>query len=324
MHHIAAGGLGGGGDVGLALSLLEAAHADLGRTVIASFLKCNVDTDRLGDLALAGSLIRIPTGYFPSRRVFEDKIPLVEPRLEDRIYGICVKHDWKTLTEAIDKLADTYTIKQIHSSDIGGDSLILGYEEKLGSYKVDTAAKAVLAYASRELGVKTLITVAAVGAEGGGAELDHEWLAAILLYLDSLGAVKGALPLEVHHLTIARKLLRYGDSGMLSFLVKSTGKPGKARICNAYLCGEYEVKPWYRTVYLLDPEALCDASPLCRSAYGRGWHGLRTRPKTRPPRELVKMYKEARQAGSRIIFERIARKKRITLHALKGLPKNKP
>jgi hypothetical protein len=316
----AAGGLGGGGDVGLALALLDAAGVGFEEAVIASFMKCNVNSDRLGDLALGGSLIRIPTGYFPSRRVFEDKIPLVESSLEGRVYGLCVKHDWRTLVRGVEELVKRLPVRSMLSADIGGDGLVLGYESSLGSYAVDTVARALLAYASRELGVPAAVATAAVGAEGGGRELDHGWLAATLLYLDSLGAVKASIQLSPRNLAVARRLLKHAESGMLPMLIAAVEGATRARICMAYLCGEYEIMPWYRVVFILDPVALCEASPLCRVVRGRGWHGVRGGPpKARPPRDLLKALREVEYLGAPRVFEEIAKRRRASPRRLRKL-----
>ena len=59
--------------------------------MVASFHNCTVTRGRLGDIAVEGSLIQIPKGYFPDKRVFEDKLPLIYPVLEGRIYAVCTR-----------------------------------------------------------------------------------------------------------------------------------------------------------------------------------------------------------------------------------------
>ena len=82
------GGLGGGGDVGLALLLAQAMGLKPGKTIVASFLRCSVKRDRLTGLSMEGSLIKVPPGYFADKRMFEDKIHLTRPGRQ----GLCYMH----------------------------------------------------------------------------------------------------------------------------------------------------------------------------------------------------------------------------------------
>ena len=53
-------------------------------------------------------------------------------------------------------------------ADLGGDGVVSGYEESLGSYKADTVAMALLAQAARQMNVKSILAGGCVGCEGGG------------------------------------------------------------------------------------------------------------------------------------------------------------
>ncbi len=238
------GGLGGGGDVGLALMLARLAGIDLGRVVVASFLKCSVERDRLGRLRVEGALIEIPEGFFAERRHFEDKLPRLFPELRGRVYGICVFSPWRDVEAAIDYLLDEYRPGCSLHTDLGGDAALQGYEEKLGSYDTDALAKAALAWASEERGLNSIIAVGCPGCEGGGEWLDQAELAATLLYLDKLGAIRGVIHPPPTEAWVIEELLRHADSGMLPLYHAALQGLRRAEVRRAYLSGVYEVKPW--------------------------------------------------------------------------------
>ncbi len=235
------GGLGGGGDVGLALILAQALGLKPEEMVIASFIRCSVDKDKLKDLRVKGSLIKVPPSYFAERRMFEDKLHLVEPRLGDRVYVICTRDQWSMMTMGLTHLLDKYKPKCMINTDLGGDGVLLGYEENLGSFTTDTVAKALLYWAAREHGVRTLIASGCVGCEGGGRELSEEWLAASLLYTDNQGALVGVLEPPSNGARVAGKLLGHAESGMLPYYLAALRGEETARIKMAYLSGEYQV-----------------------------------------------------------------------------------
>ena len=174
------GGLGGGGDVALALMLARAMGVGDEDIAVASFLNCSAARSRLRALAVEGSLIRIPPNSLADTRVFEDKLHLAVPGLRGRVYAICTRDPWSHMVQGLTRLLRDHRPGCMIHTDIGGDGAVLGYESSLGSYKTDTIAKALLAEAA-EHGVGSLVAVACLGCEGGG-ELDETWLAASVLY----------------------------------------------------------------------------------------------------------------------------------------------
>ncbi|MCE4617709.1 MAG: DUF1152 domain-containing protein, partial [Desulfurococcales archaeon] len=264
MPNIVIGGLGGGGDVVLALTLAQTAGIEPHNTIITSFLRCSIQRDRLKDLAVKGALIKLPPGYFKyNKRIFEDKISLLDPRYKGRTYAICTREPWKNMEAAIDYIMTIHKPKVLLHTDLGGDGVILGYEPELGSYKTDIIARALLAHTARKHNVKTLIAAGCVGCEGGGVEISQEWLAATLAYLKARGALIGVTTLTQEPIRKAQQYLKTAESGMLPlFLAACKGKK-QARINMAYLHGEYEVKPWYHYIFILDAAKHCQHSPLC-------------------------------------------------------------
>ena len=305
------GGLGGGGDVGLALMLARLAGIDLGRVVVASFLKCSVERDRLGRLRVEGALIEIPEGFFAERRHFEDKLPRLFPELRGRVYGICVFSPWRDVEAAIDYLLDEYRPGCSLHTDLGGDAALQGYEEKLGSYDTDALAKAALAWASEERGLNSIIAVGCPGCEGGGEWLDQAELAAMLLYLDKLGAIRGVIHPPPTEAWVIEELLRHADSGMLPLYHAALQGLSRAEVRRAYLSGVYEVKPWYPKVILLDPASSCRASPLCSQLIGRGEPALRAlaKRKPQPPKEWLALLDWVKRNGPDKAYQRLERRK---------------
>ncbi len=87
----------------------------------------------------------IPRRYHP--RDFEWALKALNPTLP--VYGICMKTSGQEVLGGLDWLAREYSPACTLNCDIGGDSLLTGFEEKIGSYVIDTAARAILAEASR-------------------------------------------------------------------------------------------------------------------------------------------------------------------------------
>jgi len=287
--------------------------------VVASFFNCSVTKGRLRGLAVEGSLIRIPPGYFPDRRVFEDKLPLVAPGLQGRVYGICTRDSWDTMLKGLQALLRRYQPSCMLHADNGGDGIVLGYEDRLGSYKTDTVAKALLAEAA-ENGPRSITAAGCVGCEGGGTELDEDWLAADLYYAMRHGALIGAVEPPLSAARDAELLLRHAESGMLPYYLAALRGQKKARINMAYLHGEYPIKPWYRLVFLLDTKRYCSLSPLCITAKGRGAQPLRMYEKHRPqpPRELREALNQAKRHGIQALMQRVARK-RVSVKTLRRI-----
>ena len=311
------GGLGGGGDVGLALMMAHSMGVGVDRLVVASFLNCSVREGRLRDLAVEGSLIEVPQGYFASGRVFEDKLARVLPGLEGRVYAICTRDSWGEMVRGLGYLLDSHGPRCMLHADVGGDGVLLGYESRLGgSYETDAVARALLAWASERRGVRSLVASGCVGCEGGAAELDEAELAADLLHLDALGALLGALELPRDAAGLGEALLAHAESGMLPYYLAALRGLREARIDSAYLSGVYKVRPWHRYAFVLDAARHCRASPLCRAAEGRGARGLRGYRPARPPREWRDALALARRAGVEAAFQRLERR-RLDPHRLR-------
>ena len=309
--YITIGGLGGGGDVSLAILLARSAGLPLNRVVIVSFHKCTVTRGRLRDIAVKGAVIRIPKGYFPDKRVFEDKLPLIYPELEGRIYAVCTRDTWREMMEGLTHLIDTYKPSCMLHTDLGGDGLVTGYEDSLGSYKTDTVARALLAQATSHTGVRSILAAGCTGCEGGGGELSDEWLATTLLYAEKQGALLGVTEPGREHIGEIQALLTLAESGMLPYYLAALRSKRTARINMAYLHGEYQVKPWHRLVYLLDTAKHCVISPICRQATGRGAEALRNyeKHKPRPPRELRQIYTTIKRRGANYGYSLLDKRK---------------
>lgn len=52
------------------------------------------------------------------------------------------------------------------------------------------------------------------------------------------------------------------------------------------------MKPWYRYVAFIDSSIMCEASPLCKSAWGRGRDGIKGWRSPKPLREYLDLLKE--------------------------------
>ncbi len=267
---IVVGGLGGGGDVILALMILEAYNIGLGSVVVVSFNRCKTRARSFRDIRVEGALVRVPPGYFSSRRIFEDKLYLLEPGLGDRTYIICIGDGFDNVILGLEWIYRRYRPGILLHSDIGGDSLLMGYEEKLGSYKTDTVARASLAYLARRYGLKSYLAAGCVGCEGGGDELNHWELASNIEYAYRNGALVKAMVLPRQTLELGYRVLRYADSGMLPMLLAALRGVKTAEIHSAYLHGKYRIMPWYKCTFILDNEKYCFLSPLCRSLMEKG------------------------------------------------------
>ena len=311
MIKLVVGGLGGGGDVALAIMMVKAAGINLGDVPILSFRGCSIRRGRLKDLVVEGALIEVPStrggSYFASRRVFEDKLHLMGVSTKG-VYVICTKESWEDMVEGLNWIMKSYRPSCLVHTDIGGDAIVLGYEERLGSFKADTVARALLAHASKRYGVRSLIASAAVGAEGGGEELSLEWLAADLEFLRSKGALIAVttLPREVYR--IGEEFLKHADSGMLPIYLASIKGEKEVKVNMAYLHGKYVIRPWYRYVFVLDSLKHCDLSPLCKLALGQGIHALTNYKGRKVPPELKPYLRRVSKVGVEGIFSSLVKR----------------
>ncbi|MCE4629831.1 MAG: DUF1152 domain-containing protein [Desulfurococcales archaeon] len=269
-REIVVGGLGGGGDVILALMILKAYNVNLGNIVVVSFNKCRIGKERLHDIQVDGALVRVPPNYFPSRRIFEDKLYLIEPGLANHTYIVCTRDSFNDVVKGLEWIIERYNPRFMLHSDIGGDSLIMGYEHRLGSYLTDTIARAVLTIIARKYGVRSYLAVACVGCEGGGGELDPHELAANLKYASGKGALVKTIILPRDTVKTGYSVLRYADSGMLPMFLAALQDKREVIIHRAYLYGKYKIEPWYKCIYILDNPRFCEISPICKNLVGRG------------------------------------------------------
>ena len=294
------GGIGGGGDVGLAAVIVEDVGLRGSVSAIASFNRCSRRTAPGGLERVAGALYRVGRGARLGRRVFEDKLPLVAGWARE-VYILCAEDPWPWLVEGLEWLLDRYGVSCMVHADTGGDALVTGYEREMGSYTVDTVARAVLASVSERRGVRSILAVGAAGGEGGGRELGLDDLAATLSLLDSEGAILGAFAPRRESLALARALLGLAESGMLPLFLRAAEGARVARISMAYLYGEFEVKPWYRYVILVDTVRACRISPVCAVAVGRGVTGVRRWASRRRglDKRVARLYERARSTLER-------------------------
>ena len=232
--------------------------------------------------------------------MFEDKLPLIYPGLEGRIYAVCTRDTWRETMEGLMHLIDTYKPSCMLHADLGGDGLVTGYEETLGSYKTDTTARSLLAHTANHSGARRILAAGCTGCEGGGDELSDEWLAATLLYAEKHSALIGVTESSMDYTGEIKAFLALAESGMLPYYLGALRGKRTARINMAYLRGEYQVKPLHRKVYVLDTVKHCGISPICRKATGRGVEALRNYEKYKPmpPRELRQIYTTIKRRGA--------------------------
>ena len=282
------GGLGGGGDVGLALILAHELFRVGFRTYVVSFIPYSVKG--FGGERVSGALVRPVRGRNYGYRVFEDKLyRLGVP--EDSVYVVCVEEPIEEVLEAMDWVARVLRPACTLHTDLGGDGLVLGYEKKLGSYDTDAVARAALAYLARRWGIPARVGIGGLGAEGGGREINVWELVADLHYLRSKGALLTVLDPDPSDAWIGHELLRYASSGMLPmYLHALEGIVGLVRIYAAYLRGKYRVEPHYRYVFVLDALKHCELSPLCVEAGKHGLRGIEGWVRREPSRELRRLY----------------------------------
>ncbi len=172
---------------------------------------------------------------------------------------------------------------------MGGDSILLGYESRLGSYITDTVATASLYWLSSQYGIRTILAIGSFGAEVGGSELNLEEIVLTLIYLMERETLLGIWIPRIEHTTIAWSLLSMAESGMLPMFLHSVAGRSRVRIKQAGLNGTYNIKPWYKYVFFLDPSRLCKLSPLCREVLGKGRTGIKQWVTPKPPAEYVKI-----------------------------------
>ncbi len=290
MGWVVVGGLGGGGDVGLAAILASMLRGV--RVVYASFSGCH--PERYRGRRVAGSLVE-PGEYHP--RDFEWALSRAFPGAE--VYRLCVAGGFEGVMEGLRWLDRRYSPKCTIHADIGGDGLLTGYESSLGSYRIDSIARAALAEASERLGWKSLVAVGGLGLEGGRRrELDLGELVAGLLYYEDMGALLGVVEPPSDRAGIAWRLMHPGRemvSVMLPLYAAALRGKTAFRVEKGYSTGLHRIDWWAKYVFILDARRSCEASPLCttaRSDWNKIW-GPWSPPK--PPRGYLKALRKARQ-----------------------------
>ena len=304
------GGLGGGGDVGLALILAES--AGLKSRVWASFAGCSPERAwRRGHRPVVGSLVR-PVEYH--YRNFE--WALQASGLAGEAYRICVWTGLDRVLEGLRWLARKGITCALYT-DIGGDGLLAGYESMLGSYRIDTLARAALAVAV-EQGVipRAVLAVGGIGLEGGARRtLNAEELAATLLYYWEKGSLIGACTPSREAAEAAWRLLhpipgKRMTSVMLPLYLGALQGRTTVRIADprAYSQGAISLDPWSSMVFLLDPLESCRASPLCSRAMKEWTQALEGDWQSPPPpREWREALRRAKKMGPERVFYKLYR-----------------
>ncbi|UXD22238.1 hypothetical protein IPA_02805 [Ignicoccus pacificus DSM 13166] len=278
------GGIGGGGDIGLALVLKD--YLNLIPASVLSFLNC--PSKKLpvpGKKAYKG--LWIPSVEHP--RLFEAKLNVMEPNLS--VFAICTREHWNVVKRGLDYFMKLFDPKITLHTDLGGDAIVLGYESNFGSYKTDALGRAALHYLSTEYGVRVYLAVGNVGAEAWKL---HE-LVAILKYLKEEGVFVGSILPSKESLVKAKLLASLGCSGMLPLYLNAVEgkKVVEERLC--YLKPPIKIKPWYKYSLIFDLKELCELSPLCMKARREWIGGLKGWKSLEPPaklKELLKYYED--------------------------------
>ncbi|MEB3806096.1 MAG: DUF1152 domain-containing protein [Desulfurococcales archaeon] len=283
------GGLGGGGDIGLALILATRLQT---KPVFASFSGCS--PDKYGGSRIVGSLFT-PTTYHP--RDFEWSLKRLAPKAP--VYRVCLRAPWEEVMEGVEWLISTYKPRCMLHADLGGDGLLTGYEESLGSYIADTLARAVLHEVATRHRIRSTLAVGALQLEGGRRRLfSLEEQVAAIAYYDSLGHLLGVIdpPRDTVHLA---KLLLYPGKEMISVMlplyIASLEGRTAIRITKGYSTGYHKLDWWTPYVFLLDTKGTCEASPLCRSALENWINGIANWQRPNPPQEYTRILKRVKR-----------------------------
>jgi len=290
-RRVIVGGLGGGGDVGLASMIVEGFRLSNRVAAVVSFNRCLAGGPRGVGVRVKGALARVECGSDLGRRVFEDKLCRIADWAREA-YLLCVEEPWKSILEGLEWAVERFSPDCIISADIGGDGVLLGYESMLGSYTTDAVARAALAWASREYSLRAIVAAGGIGAEGGGRELSPAELYATISYLAEKGVVIGGWTPEPQHAATAHALLTMAESGMLPLYLAAVEGRSRVTVRQAYLSGVYEVKPWYKHVLFFDAARMCELSPLCAEA-SKGKARLRKWRRPKPPQDYARLLKHA-------------------------------
>ncbi|HDM92574.1 MAG TPA: DUF1152 domain-containing protein [Candidatus Korarchaeota archaeon] len=264
---ILVGGLGGGGDSGgaLAIALALRRHANV---AILGAVPCR-SSDLVRAKRVAGSVFEVTPRTWVSGRFFESRIA----SLGWEVYVACMEDGLEGAVEGLETLISQRRVDAIVGVDLGGDALLRGDEPELGSAAEDAMGLALLSEVSRELGVKVLVAVGALGAEMGGV-LDMGLLVENMVRLERasgyLGAYRPRGEVLREFTDSARRLLEEVPSFMLTvFLDALLGNLGERRYRVAYFDGTFRVEPHHAYLYVFEADKVCEASELCQEAIRR-------------------------------------------------------
>ena len=300
---VALGGLGGGGDVGGAMSIAIPFRRLGIEPVFISFGNCRVD-DISGASRVSGAILKITADSWSSGRFFEPHVA----SLGYETYLVCTRERKCEVVGGLKCLVRELGVEMFIVVDLGGDSLVFGDEPLLGSFKTDMLSLAALTEVAGETGLRVILAVGALGLEGGGGELSLPHLADNLLRLYRTGAYIGCYipPKEVFGEVIAAMnyLLSRERSAMLTLYRDALlGKIGRRRYDVAYLHGEVTIKPYHGYLFLFKAKRVCEHSILCREAL-KGWassleHFERQRRKIREIRSIPTLDKATNMLAKR-------------------------
>lgn len=265
-RRVALGGLGGGGDVGGALSLAMPIRALGLKPVVVSFNDCRADA--IDDAESIGkAVLRITPNSRSRLRLLE---PLVAS-LDFETYLVCLKEGRDEVIRGLKSLSENLGFEVFIAVDLGGDSLLYGDEPSLGSYKADMMSLAALSKASEEQGFKALLAVGALGLEGGGVLSLPHLARNLTRFTDAyLGCYKPPAEVLSTVLNALNYLLSRGKSAMLTLYRDAlAGAVGKRRYDVAYMHGEVLVEPYHGYMFIFDAPLLCKLSKLCREVKER-------------------------------------------------------
>lgn len=302
MALVVLGGLGGGGDIGLAIileHLLEGVE-----TVYVSFAGCRPST--YPGHRVAGSLF-VPIRHHP--RDFEWSLKKLRP--DAAVYRLCVKAERSLVEEALEWLDRAYRPECTLHTDIGGDGALTGYEKDLGSYITDTLARAALLWAHEMLGWRSLLAIGGLQLEGGRRRfLNLEELVADLLYYEEKGALLGVIDPPPGTVQRAKAILYPGRemvSVMLPLYLAALEGKTAVTISKGYSTGLHRIDWWARYVFLLDNAKACRASPLCMAAREKWIQGISRWSPPAPPRNYTWALRRARKNPEQALRKLIRR-----------------
>ncbi len=261
---IAVGGLGGGGDVGGALSLLIPLQK-VTDPVVLSFLGCKERKIKYGKKLYDG-ILRIYPNSEKSGRFFEKYVAM----LGYDVYIVCTKED--NVHNGLTNFLDDYNIDVIFSVDLGGDSLV---NEPAGSFKNNILSLTILSDVSSKLEIKSFLAVGNIGLEGGGGEIEH----VLVKSLKSFEKFFVGCYVPEHKEEIIGKidfLLSYENSAMLTiYRDVLMGNYGVKEYNIMYLNKRVCIKDYHQYLFIFDAIRVGQENKLCNVVRKFGFSGLK-------------------------------------------------